>query len=173
MRISKEYKKTLEEHHQSNPKWGTTAGRFIHSVETLTKNHFCFDGLDYGCGKGALVKGYKGQTRFTEYDPGIQGKDQLPQNQFDIVTCIDVLEHIEPSCVNDVLDEVIGKGKKVVFLVISTRPAIEKLKDGRNAHLIIEDAEWWLKKIRRRTDGAVMESFNNQELIVTIYKQKE
>ena len=37
--------------------------------------------------------------------------------------------------------------KKVAFLVIACRPANRHLDDGRNAHLIVEPPDWWLKKI--------------------------
>jgi len=144
--ISKDYKQTLINHHKNNPNWGTTAGRWVKTVEKLTRDNFCFWGLDYGCGKGVLKDRYRGQTRWKEYDPGIEGKDKIEavHGGYDIVTCIDVLEHIEPDNIGQTLEEVIGLANKIVFLVISTRPAIEKLEDGRNAHLIIEEPGWWV-----------------------------
>tara|TARA_R100000951_G_scaffold114030_2_gene117381 strand:+ start:1710 stop:2237 length:528 start_codon:yes stop_codon:yes gene_type:complete len=170
--ITPEYKKLLTDHHKNNPRWGTTAGRFIQQVERITRNTYCFDGLDYGCGKGALKKGYKGQARFGEYDPAIAGKDTI-EGRFDIVTCIDVLEHIEPEHINEVLREVLGLAKKVAFLVISTRPAIEVLPDGRNAHLIVESGDWWAAKVSKFSGkGSIsIESRNNNEISITIYKK--
>jgi len=35
----------------------------------------------------------------------------------------------------------------MAFLVIATRPAAKKLADGRNAHLIVEPASWWLPRL--------------------------
>jgi len=37
--------------------------------------------------------------------------------------------------------------KKATYLVISTRPASKILADGRNAHLIVKPADWWVEKI--------------------------
>jgi hypothetical protein len=37
--------------------------------------------------------------------------------------------------------------RKKALLVIATRPAGKTLADGRNAHLIVESAEWWLAKL--------------------------
>lgn len=108
--------------------------------------------LDYGCGKGTLktgmVKaGYQGSIH--EYDPAIKGKDMLPKPA-DLVVCTDVLEHIEPEKLAAVLDHIFGLAKKAIFLVIATRKANKTLPDGRNAHLIIQDAPWWLEKLDRK-----------------------
>jgi 2-polyprenyl-3-methyl-5-hydroxy-6-metoxy-1,4-benzoquinol methylase len=61
----------------------------------------------------------------------------------DIVACTDVLEHIEPDCLDDVLKDIRRCTKKVAFLLIATRPAIKVLADGRNAHLIQQPYTWW------------------------------
>ncbi len=145
--ISKDYKQLLTDHHKARPTWGSTATRWVSHIENLTRDKYCFDGLDYGCGKGALKKFYKGQTRFEEYDPGIEGKDTIKKDSYDIVVCIDVLEHVEPEHIDKTLEEIVGLAKKIVFLVISTRKAQEVLEDGRNAHLIVEDADWWNEKL--------------------------
>jgi hypothetical protein len=65
----------------------------------------------------------------------------------DIVACTDVLEHIEPECLEDVLADLRRVTKKMGFFTIATRPAKKFLSDGRNAHLIQQDARWWLEKL--------------------------
>ena len=77
-----------------------------------------------------------------EYDPAVPGKDAEPQPA-DLVICTDVLEHIEPDCLNDVLDHIRQVSLKYAFVNVSTRPAVKFLQDGRNAHLIIQPADWW------------------------------
>jgi hypothetical protein len=69
-----------------------------------------------------------------------------------MVACIDVLEHIEPECLDNVLDHIASLTEAVAFLSIHTGPALKKLPDGRNAHLIQEPAEWWLPKLMSRWD---------------------
>jgi hypothetical protein len=99
------------------------------------------DVLDYGCGKGNLGIGRK-------YDPAIPeyAKDPDPA---DLVVCTDVLEHIEPECLEDVLKHIQSKCRKKAFFVISTRPAKKILPDGRNAHLIIQPSGWWVSTLSR------------------------
>lgn len=103
--------------------------------------------LDYGCGQGYL-KRFLTEYEVEEYDPAIEGKDDLPARA-DIVVCSDVMEHIEPACLDDVLNHIRSLTKKTVIFVISTRPAGKHLSDGRNAHLIIENATWWKSKVEK------------------------
>lgn len=107
--------------------------------------------LDYGCGKGTM-----GRTLNTaglncaSYDPAIE-KFAKPPVAVDLVACVDVLEHIEPDCLDAVLDHIAKLTRKVLFVAISTRPAKRWLSDGRNAHLIIEDgATFWRPKFEAR-----------------------
>ncbi len=83
------------------------------------------------------------------YDPAIEGLDDEPEPA-DLVVCGDVLEHIEPECLDAVLDDLKRCTVKAIFLTVATRPAKKTLSDGRNAHLIQQPAEWWLPKIMQR-----------------------
>jgi 2-polyprenyl-3-methyl-5-hydroxy-6-metoxy-1,4-benzoquinol methylase len=105
--------------------------------------------LDYGCGQGALGRALGVQV--AEYDPAIPGKDKEPEPA-DLVICTDVLEHIEPECLDAVLDHLRGLTKSVLFAVVSTRPAKKFLSDGRNAHLIVEPWTFWQEKLSSRFD---------------------
>ena len=57
--------------------------------------------------------------------------------------CGDVLEHVEPEYLQDVLADIKRCMKRAGLLVISTIPAKKTLPDGRNAHLIVESPLWW------------------------------
>jgi S-adenosylmethionine:diacylglycerol 3-amino-3-carboxypropyl transferase len=72
-----------------------------------------------------------------------------PPEPHDIVVCTDVLEHIEPDCLDDVLADIRRCTKKAALLVVATRPAMKTLSDGRNAHLIQEDFKWWEPHIEK------------------------
>lgn len=126
-------------HAQGN--YGVSAGRWANApVRQIAQVYGCRDILDYGCGAGQL-KAVLGPI-VREYDPCIAGKDSDPEPA-DMVACIDVLEHIEPDRLPAVLRHIRSKARKVAFFIISQRPANKTLADGRNAHLIIETAEWW------------------------------
>ena len=64
-----------------------------------------------------------------------------------MVVCTDVLEHIEPELLDNVLSHMSKCMLKCGYLVISNVEALTILDDGRNAHLIIEDKEWWKTKL--------------------------
>lgn len=105
--------------------------------------------LDYGCGEGTLkpkliADGWEGQV--SEYDPAITGKDDPPAPA-ELIVCTDVLEHVEPACLSAVLHHIHGLALKGVFLLVATRLANKTMPDGRNAHLIIEPANWWILRI--------------------------
>lgn len=116
------------------------------------------DVLDYGCGKRQLEKalGFPIQN----YDPAVEGLETCVPA--DIVCCTDVLEHIEPECLTAVLDDLRSCTLKVGFLTIAMRPAKKVLADGRNAHLIQQNAQWWIEalwdagfKIRQFVDAGL------------------
>lgn len=125
-------------------RYGISSGHWADVVRGLKEREECADVLDYGCGQGRLKQALGECVR--EYDPAIAGKDQEPEPA-DLVACTDVLEHIEPDCLDDVLLHLRSKVRKRLLFAISLRPAGKTLADGRNAHLIIESAEWWLERL--------------------------
>ena len=115
--------------------------------------------LDYGCGKGWILKSLAElypTCNIVGYDPAVLEYATVPTEKFDCVFCIDVLEHIEPSCIKDVLEHISQLSKKYIWLRIDTLPARKRLPDGRNAHLIIEQPPYWIEKIKKHIDGEVV-----------------
>lgn len=102
--------------------------------------------LDYGSGSHSHMAKLLTQYRVADYDPAIPGRDAEPESA-DVVVCADVLEHIEPDCLGDVLHHIRRLSKKFTVLVIATVAAQKTLADGRNAHLIIENPSWWAAQI--------------------------
>jgi 2-polyprenyl-3-methyl-5-hydroxy-6-metoxy-1,4-benzoquinol methylase len=124
-------------------KWAGTVKRFMSRLAAKSL-------IDYGCGKGTLAQAMHADAPrpfVTNYDPVTFPARPSPA---DFVACTDVLEHIEPDCLDAVLDDIRALGTKGAFLVISTRPAKKTLSDGRNAHLIVEGAAFWLEKLESR-----------------------
>lgn len=146
MLITEEYRRLNVQLHDGTD-YGTSGHRWASTISDLSARLGTRDILDYGCGKRTLraALGYD----IKEYDPCVPGLDNAPEPA-DIVVCGDVLEHIEPECVDAVLDDLQRVTKKACMLVVSTRPARRTLADGRNAHLIQEPFSWWSEKLRRR-----------------------
>jgi 2-polyprenyl-3-methyl-5-hydroxy-6-metoxy-1,4-benzoquinol methylase len=135
--ISEEYRKVLEKTHQTT-QWGTQGDMHNAFVSALGFD----DVLDYGCGKGALKVNKR-------YDPAIAEYAADPEPA-DLVVSFGVLEHVEPECLDDVLAHMASKTKKLCYMTIA--PARKDkliLSDGRNAHLIQEDMQWWVDRVSK------------------------
>jgi hypothetical protein len=63
-----------------------------------------------------------------------------------------VLEHIEPECLDTVLDHIAKLTEKLAILVIATGPSKKLMADGRSAHLIVENADWWRTRLLKYFD---------------------
>ena len=73
--------------------------------------------------------------------------DNIFNNFKNIPRYTDVLEHVEPDKLMFVLDDIRNCAKQVVLFAIATRPSTKTFPDGRNTHLIIENAQWWKEKL--------------------------
>lgn len=150
MLITEEYKQQLIQLHSDSPAWGTSGKKFTGIVQWCIGNYNPFNVLDYGCGKQTLARSLP-QYRIRGYDPGLPGLDDTPEPH-DLVICTDVLEHIEPECLEDVLDDLQRVTRKNLMVEVANHPAKARLPDGRNAHLIIQSNKWWLMKLWERFD---------------------
>jgi len=144
MLISENYRKLNEKLHETEKEFGTYGMQAAPQIHKLVLNLNTTDVLDYGCGKGTLGKNLPFTIK--EYDPAVEGKTENPEPA-DIVVCTDVLEHIEPDYIDDVLEHLTSKIKKAGYLQIANGPANKTLADGRNAHLIQKGLIWWAQKL--------------------------
>lgn len=150
-----EYRALLQQRYES-PGWGGSGHSHWPEVREFAVKLKAQSVLDYGCGRGTLkraiddafMSGMPG-VRFDvrEYDPGIIGKDELPEPA-DLLVSTDVLEHIEPLLLDGVLQHMQSLALKGMYLIIATGPAREVLPDGRNAHLIQQPITWWAAKLK-------------------------
>lgn len=145
MLISPEYLNLQKQLHASNESYGTSGARYADIVRQISKwGRLAI--LDYGCGKQTLAKALGLTYRVTNYDPCIEGLDAWPEPH-PVVACTDVLEHVEPELVDNVLTELRSLTTYKALLVINTGPAKKVLADGRNAHICQQPPEWWLDRI--------------------------
>jgi hypothetical protein len=145
--ISPAYAEQNRQLHEQRPDYGTSGAKWAAYVETLMREDGHLTVLDFGCGKSTLANALaKIGIPCSEYDPAIPGKD-LPPQPADLVVAGDVLEHIEPECLDAVLAELARLAKRKIFFVIAIAPSSKMLPDGCNAHLIVQPPAWWKAKL--------------------------
>ena len=149
--ITKEYAELLAWEHANTPgKWGQTAKMYVPAIVQHSRGKTQW--LDYGAGHGglgiAVREQYGDQIDIAEYEPS--RPNSLPPEPKPYVVCIDVLEHIEPDLIDNVLADLQRVTIEDGYFTISCRPASKILKDGRNAHILIQPPEWWQAKLKER-----------------------
>lgn len=153
MLISPSYKAEQEALHAKG-NYGTASIEYAPLVTEIVNKLKVSHLLDYGC--SALLNLYKHiqpghKLTYQAYDPAVEEYASAPVPA-EMVACIDVLEHIEPDLLENVLDDLQRVTEAVLFVTVHTGPAVKTLSDGRNAHLIQEPMEWWLPKLWQRFD---------------------
>ena len=110
--------------------------------------------LDHGTGKGGLIETLNQHKELDiiakGYDPCVPEFSELPSSKFDIVTSIDVLEHLGIDYVGSTISEINNLTENFFFFCIDLVPASKMLNDGRNAHTLIAPSDWWLQQIKNK-----------------------
>ena len=140
--ISKQYLKQNRKLHKKSKGYGSSGYVWAPVVLHMMRDNGCKNVLDYGAGKGTL--GVTLGDFVQNYDPVTFPLDPKPA---DLLVCLDVLEHIEPEMLDAVLAHMRSLMKVCGLLTICTRPAQKNLPDGRNAHLIVEQEDWWVARL--------------------------
>jgi hypothetical protein len=147
--ISEEYR-LLQQQMHAHPGYGMASVRHAPVVAQFIERFEATEVLDYGAGKGrlgeALAQHLQRPVTIHHYDPGVPEWSASPE-PCAFVACIDVLEHIEPELIDNVLDDLQRVTTGVAYLSVETGPASKFLPDGRNAHLIQQPSGWWLTKL--------------------------
>jgi len=154
MLITPEYAAEQQRLHEEREDYGVASLQFAPVVSNLIDTLEVDSLLDYGAGKGRLALGLrkkppKRDVAVEMYDPAVPHFAE-PPSPAELVVCIDVLEHIEPELLDNVLDDLARLATAYVFLTIHTGPAQKTLSDGRNAHLTQQPAAWWMPKLMSR-----------------------
>ena len=147
MLITEEYRRQNELMHNGKQFYGVCGKAFIPLITHTYLDYDCHDILDYGSGKGTISKRCP-NINIRNYDPAIPEFSADPEPA-DMVVCIDVMEHVEPDCLEEVLVHISSLMKNVGIINVSLRKARKNLPDGRNTHLIVEEPEWWLPKFMK------------------------
>lgn len=148
--------------------YGTAALQYGDVVLQLLMSTGARSLLDYGCGsKRSLLQALQlpQEAVYEGYDPAIPdyAGEPLPA---ELVCCIDVLEHIEPALLDNVLDHLGALCDPYGFFTVHSGPAVKMLSDGRNAHLTQQGPNWWLPRLQQRFDVLQLHSIQNGFLVV-------
>lgn len=110
--------------------------------------------MDYGCGNGALSNEIENAFKcvdVTRYDPFHPSwRDQVEPGMQDLITCMDVLEHVEEECIDNTVDYLADHCRFGLTLSICCEEAYKTLPDGRNAHVTVHIPQWWRDRLARR-----------------------
>lgn len=143
--ITADYKELNRKLHESDKYYGMSGQKYAQPIRDLSSfGRLAI--LDYGAGKCTLKTALGPAYNVTCYDPCIEGLDTPPEPH-DVVACTDVMEHIEPEFVGDVLRDVRRLTLKSVLFAISLVPARKVLADGRNAHVSLLTGDEWCARI--------------------------
>jgi 2-polyprenyl-3-methyl-5-hydroxy-6-metoxy-1,4-benzoquinol methylase len=145
------YRSVLEKEH-SISQWGVASVYYAPRIFDILSKYNLNELLDYGSGVGNLEKVLKKLNPnivVHKYEPGIPQWSTSPK-PCKMVACIDVIEHVEPDCLNNVLDDLERVIEKYAFISISTVPATRVLNNGWNAHICLKKAEEWKEIFEKR-----------------------
>lgn len=104
--------------------------------------------LDYGCGKGGFIAEIRPLDLFATiagHDPAVEAFRTRPEGRYDLVTCLDVLDIVEPRYLGAVLDDVAGLTDGLAVFDCLTRP-----KQG--AKVKPHPPFYWTGLVRRHMD---------------------
>ena len=104
--------------------------------------------LDYGCGKGTFMERVRPLGLFgaiAGYDPAVSEFAERPAGQSDVVTCLDVLDTVEPEYREAVLRDIAGLTRRFAVFDCLTRPK----RGGRLQRLA---PSFWAKFVGRVLD---------------------
>ena len=180
MSLSPEYKRLLKKMHSENPKWGREfrdkdiPDLMKEAIETFNPGTI----LDFGCGKGVLVKKLQAlypNIQVIGWDPHMDS--ELPP-AVDMITSTDVLEHVEPTHITDTLKDLGQRSNICQYHLVACFKAVAILPDGRNAHLTVRTPDWWqeqfdatgMEKYREDSYSYLKDVPNAQPLAVTYYE---
>lgn len=152
--VSKEYQDKLTNYHKtSKVPWGGGLEGKVKFIHSYALEYNCNSILDYGAGSSYFIKEINIQYPnhpfiINEYEPGRKELAKDPPSS-DMTVCLDVLEHIEPEKLDNVLKHINDKTNKIMYFSACLVPSFGSFSDGGNLHLIIEDKDWWLEKLSK------------------------
>jgi len=129
--------------------------------------------LDVGCGRGELVhaalrrgvkaKGLELVPYLCDGEKIINGNlSKLPfrKNEFDTVSCYDVIEHLPTAEVDQALSELFRVAKKRLILTTNNKASTYQ---GMDLHLTRKPRDWWQAKLEKRAESVSFSGYGRDE----------
>ncbi len=165
--ISKEYLELQKKLHL-NPDYGIASLSFAPIVSEIIKKANINTVSDYGAGKKNLLIGIQNNgitdIDYFPYDPAFPEYGEPVTSQ--LVCCIDVLEHIEPELIDNVIQELASIITNLGFFSIHMGPAKKILADGFN---MLDPIKATIITPGLNVDGEFSDEFGIPASIVTKY----
>ncbi|MBX3497749.1 MAG: methyltransferase domain-containing protein [Parvibaculum sp.] len=155
--------------HEEKPAYGSGSGRYLPAILPLARDRKSQSILDFGAGKSKLAELLSQQLgiQADRYDPAIPEISIMPDKQYDLVICTDVMEHIPEQHVATILQQIRARSANC-FLHVSTRLAKAVLPSGENAHATVRPADWWRAQILKHfSDCVVLDRKNDYFSAIT------
>ena len=161
-----EYLDLAKQMHKVEDKWpGMSLVEHLETIDNIIEEHNIETSLDYGCGKARF---HPLNWNFDKYDPAVPEFSNKPKKQYDLVISTDVMEHIPRDGVDYVIEDIFKLAKKFVFVTVACRPAKNILPNGANAHVTVENEDWWEPKFKKFSD-----QYGVSYKVIYIYKGKK
>lgn len=172
--ITEGYRALNLELHRTSKGYGAGGGYWADEVLRLVDRSAATSVLDYGCGKGTLgeeLRKRRPGLDVRDYDPCVPGRATAPARAH-IVACTDVLEHVEPDLIGNVLDHLVDRTERAALLVIACKKGSKRLPDGSRAHKIVESPAWWLDRLKPYGRLEFRPASREKELAVVLYPEE-
>ena len=151
-------KEATKFHAVNQENWcGEALAEYKHEVFSIIRERNVRSILDYGCGKAKFhkilfnnpkVPGSPMGVVIIGYDPAVPQYAIKQNMDYDLVLCVDVMEHIQEDKVDEVLEDLFNSGRHI-FLTITCYPATQILPNGKNAHYTVKEPSWWNEKLAK------------------------
>lgn len=135
--------------HAADGNYGNSGGIYFEEIKKFILDTGVKTVLDFGCGKGALVKLLEKSGLDIEvhaYDPAIPGYDTIPLESYDLIISTDMFEHLYEDEIDLIFSQMIALHPSYMYHVVSHRLASQILSDGSNAHKTVQTTVWWSEK---------------------------